>query len=57
MIVDEAELATSEEHLLVCAECVKRAEEAADLVDAMRGGIYLGNYDLDYTPPPRSSPR
>jgi hypothetical protein len=30
MVVDEAELAPLEEHLLCCPTCVKRAEEAAD---------------------------
>jgi len=46
MIQDETELAPLEEHLLVCAECVRRAEAAADFVDAIRGGIILGNFDL-----------
>jgi len=47
MIRDEAELAPFEEHLLACAECAQRAEQAADFVDAMRGGIILGDFDLD----------
>lgn len=34
MIRTEAELAPFEEHLLACAECAERAEEAADFVDA-----------------------
>ncbi|HTQ58345.1 MAG TPA: hypothetical protein VMI94_27975 [Bryobacteraceae bacterium] len=55
MIRDVAELAQFEEHLLACSECAERAEEAADFVDAMRGGIILGDYDLEYPPPPRSS--
>lgn len=46
-ITDEAELAPFEEHLLACAGCAERAEEAADYVDAMRGGIILGDYDLE----------
>src|SRR5579864_9601126 len=32
MIEDEAELAPFEEHLLACAECAERAEEAAGYV-------------------------
>jgi hypothetical protein len=47
MVKDEAELAPLEEHLLACAECVRRAEETADYVDAMRGGIIMGNFDLE----------
>jgi hypothetical protein len=46
MIVDEAELAPFEEHLLACAGCAERAEESADYVDAMRGGTILGHFDL-----------
>lgn len=57
MIRTEAELAPFEEHLLACSECAERAEEAADFVDALRQGIILGDFDLDYTPPSRSSPR
>ena len=47
MVVDEAELAPLEEHLLACPKCVKRAEESADYVDAIRAGIILGNFDLE----------
>ena len=47
MVVDEAELAPLEEHLLVCPNCVERAEESADYVDAIRGGIISGNFDLE----------
>lgn len=47
LIVNEAELAPFEEHLLSCAGCAERAEEAADYVDAIRGGIILRNFDLD----------
>ena len=46
MIRDQAELASFEEHLLACPECVQRAEESDDYVDAMRGGIILGDFDL-----------
>jgi hypothetical protein len=51
MIVDEAELAPFEEHLLACFFCVRRAEETADYVDAIRSGIILGDFDLDCEPP------
>jgi len=47
MVNDESELAPLEEHLLACAGCAERAEEAADYVDAMRGGIILGDFDLE----------
>jgi hypothetical protein len=46
MIVDEAELAPFEEHLLGCPECAERAEQAADYVDTMRAAIIKGNFDL-----------
>jgi hypothetical protein len=39
MIPDGPELDALEEHLLVCGECVDRAEETANYVDAMRAGI------------------
>jgi hypothetical protein len=50
MVVDEAELAQLEEHLLVCSECVERAEQGAEYVDAVRASILAGNLDLDGTP-------
>ena len=46
MVVDEAELAAVEEHLLWCSFCVDRAEESADYVDTIRAGIIAGNFDL-----------
>jgi hypothetical protein len=46
MVVDEAELAPLEEHLLACPKCVERAEESADYVDAIRAGTIMGNFDL-----------
>jgi anti-sigma factor RsiW len=36
MVEDEAELAALEEHILACAACAERAEEAQDFIDAMR---------------------
>jgi hypothetical protein len=48
MLKDEAELAPFEEHLFACAGCAERAEEAADYVDAIRGGIILGDFDLEF---------
>ena len=47
MVVDEAELAPLEEHLLCCPKCVYGAEEAADYVDALRAAIIVGNFDLE----------
>ena len=45
-ILGEAELAPFEEHLLVCAACAERAEEAAQYVDAMRAALIAGYFDL-----------
>lgn len=45
MVVDEAELAALEEHLLACPACVERAEAIADYVDAMRRAIIEGDHD------------
>jgi hypothetical protein len=36
MIKGETELAALEEHILTCAACAGRADEAQDYVDAMR---------------------
>ena len=47
MIPDGPELATLEEHLLICGECVDRAEEAARYVDTIRMRIIKRNWDLD----------
>jgi hypothetical protein len=47
MVVDEAELAAIEEHLLWCSICVDRAEESAAYVDSLRAGIIVGNFDLE----------
>jgi hypothetical protein len=47
MVTDEAELAQLEEHYLGCPECARRAEEAADSVDAIRAGLITGNFDLE----------
>ena len=44
-IVNEAELAPLEEHLLACPGCVERAEEAAAYVEAI-AAIITGNFDL-----------
>jgi hypothetical protein len=46
MIPDGPELAGLEEHLLTCGECVDRAEETQDYVDAIRAGIIRGRFDL-----------
>jgi hypothetical protein len=47
MVVDEAELARLEEHLLGCPRCVKRAERAAEYVDTIRAAIVKGDFDSD----------
>ena len=40
-ITDETELAPLEEHLLVCAECIDRADETRHYVAAMRRALTL----------------
>jgi hypothetical protein len=35
----ETQLAVLEEHLLVCVQCVNRAEQTQDYVDALRVGL------------------
>jgi len=39
MILDEAELAPLEEHLLACPECVTREEGSDSYVDAIRAEL------------------
>jgi hypothetical protein len=46
MLTNETELAHVEEHLLACTECVRRAEESALYVDAIRAGLIEGGWDL-----------
>jgi hypothetical protein len=38
MIPDGPELAALEEHLLICGECVDRAEETQDYMDSIEVG-------------------
>lgn len=45
MIAEGPELAALEEHLLICAKCVDRAEETGAYVDSIRAGIIKGNFD------------
>src|ERR1019366_6757832 len=47
MVVDEAELAEIEEHLLVCSPCIDAAEQAAPYVDTIRAAIISGHFDLE----------
>lgn len=46
MIVNEAEIAPLEEHLLVCPECVERAMASDTYVDHVRSAIIRGGHDL-----------
>jgi hypothetical protein len=46
MIPDGPELSALEEHLLMCGECVDRAEEVQDYVDAIQAGIIGERFDL-----------
>ena len=45
MIPEGPELDALEEHLLICGECVDRAEESEAYVDSIRAGIIKGNFD------------
>jgi hypothetical protein len=47
MIPEGPELATLEEHLLVCGECIERAKEVQAYVDAIRAGLIKGKWDLE----------
>ena len=47
MVDDEVELARLEEHLLGCAGCLERAEEAADYVDTLRAAMVAGDFAGD----------
>ncbi len=46
MVKDEAELATIEEHLLTCSQCIHAAEATSEYVDAIRAAVIAGNFDL-----------
>lgn len=41
MVKDGAELAALEEHMLACASCAARVDEAQDYVDAIRVGAII----------------
>jgi hypothetical protein len=45
MTPDGPELVALEEHLLICGECVDRAQETQDYVDAIQAGIIQGSFD------------
>ena len=45
MIADRSEFEAVEEHLLVCRDCVDRAEGTAKYVDLMRKAAIQGNFD------------
>jgi hypothetical protein len=47
LMLDEAELASIEDHLLWCHSCVDRAGESAQYVDDFRAAIIVGNFDLE----------
>ena len=36
-------------HLLWCEECIDRAYETQEYIDAIRAAIVRGNFDLDLT--------
>ena len=45
MVTEELDLARIEEHLLWCEDCIRRAEESADYIDAIRAGLIRENWD------------
>ena len=47
LVIDESELASLEEHLLICSGCVDRAEESDHTIDMIRQALILGYYDLE----------
>jgi hypothetical protein len=47
MVVDEAELAPLEEHLLCCHGCLERAENSGKDIDTLRAAMVAGNFDLE----------
>ena len=46
-MVKGKQLRLLEDHIIGCARCAMRAEEAAEYVDAMRAGAIMGNFDVD----------
>jgi hypothetical protein len=46
-VIGEAELAPIEEHLLICPQCVRRAEEWGEYIDSMRAAMMAGDFDLE----------
>jgi hypothetical protein len=50
VIPDGPELAVLEEHLLICSECVDRAEGTQNYVDQIRAGLIRGRFDLHWRP-------
>ena len=46
MIVNESDLAVLEEHLLMCPECVERAQASDAFVDQIRAAVIKGGLDL-----------
>jgi hypothetical protein len=55
MVKDEAELERLEQYLLVCAECIERADEARQYVGTMKTALTantsLGNSDRRWLEP------
>jgi hypothetical protein len=47
MIPEGPELTALEEHLLVCRECIERAEETKAWVDAIRAVLIEGKWDVE----------
>jgi len=47
MMPEGEELERLESHLLICGECVDRAEETATYIDAIRAAIVEVGYDQD----------
>jgi hypothetical protein len=47
MVTQDAEIDRMEQHLIACVECVRRAEETQDYVDAIQAAIIKGNPNLE----------
>jgi len=57
MVKDEGELERVEEHLLVCAECIDRTDEAREYIQTMRGALRKGAGPKADAGHPRGTPK
>ena len=57
MVKDEPELERVEEHLLVCAECIARADGTRAYIQTMRGALRKGAGPKADAGHPRGTPK